>query len=73
MTMTTMTTRSHGLKFLTKALLVAAVLSGGSAFGQKAPEVKLQLGGRTLTISKESLVEEVELGDATAAQILGAK
>lgn len=72
MTMTTMTTRSHGLKFLTKALLVAAVLSGGSAFGQKAPEVKLQLGGRTLTISKESLVEEVELGDATAAQILGA-
>lgn len=53
----------------------AAVLvlsSGGVALAQTAPTVKLELGGKTLTISRESLAEEVQLGDATAAQLLGA-
>ena len=54
--------------------VVGAVLWAivGHLTAQSLPSQTLELGGKKLVITRESIEEELELGKATAAQILGA-
>ena len=63
--------RFADLTLATCTLCVMAVTSA-SSLAQSLPTQTLELGGKKLVITRESLAEELELGRATAAQILGA-
>jgi predicted Zn-dependent protease len=63
--------RFADLTLATCTLCVMTVTSA-SSLAQSLPTQTLELGGKKLVITRESLAEELELGRATAAQILGA-